>query len=56
MTVQETIVARHLRRYYNEVMEIEELHDDGDLTTGESQRALILLDEKYAFIIVDALS
>ena len=55
MTVKETIVARLLRNYYNEVMEITEQLDNEEMTLGESERALIHLDEMYAHRIVEAL-
>lgn len=48
-------VRMQLRRYYNEVMEITELEDEGDMTVGESEKALILLDDKYARKITDLL-
>lgn len=53
MTVQETIVARQLRHYYNEVMEINEDLENEEMNLGESERALIQLDEKYAHIITN---
>lgn len=55
MTVQETIVARQLRNYYNEVMEIDEELNNEEITLQESELALIQLDEKYAAIIVKEL-
>mgnify|MGYP003343917040 CR=1 FL=1 len=46
------LVRMKLRQYYNEVIEITE---DEDLSVGESEKALMLLDDKYAKIITELL-
>lgn len=51
MTIQQTIIARHLRNYYNECMEVNEDFDNELCSFQEAEGALIQLDEKYAKII-----
>lgn len=44
-----------LRLYYNEIVEILEAEDEGDMTTEQSEKALMQLDDKYAKIITGLL-
>lgn len=37
-----------LRKYYNDVMVVEERHESGELTDKESEETLKSLDDKYA--------
>lgn len=49
------VVKRHLRDYYNEVMEITQQLDDEEMSIIQSEKALIQLDEKYAKLIEEEL-
>lgn len=51
----EEIIKRRLREYYNEAVGVLEEADDGEITTSQSEDALIELDAKYAEIIVKEL-
>lgn len=55
MTPTETLVARRLREYYNEVCEIMAALEDEEMDFRESEAALIDLDSEYAAKIVETL-
>lgn len=46
---------RILREYYNEIIEIQEQEDDEEISREESERALQLLDHKYANRVLEEL-
>lgn len=55
MTVKETIVARNLRGYYNEVCRVMKKLESESIDFAETQHSLIELDESYAEKIVQEL-
>jgi hypothetical protein len=42
------LVRFKLRQYYNEIKEIDEQLEEEEITLEQSERALMLLDDKYA--------